>query len=31
MFQTLNWVGKEYKTLIAKMAVDYNLVQPRPK
>jgi len=27
MFQTLNCVGKEYKTLIAKMPVDYSSVE----
>jgi hypothetical protein len=27
MFQTLKWVGKEYKTLIAKMVVDYNSME----
>jgi hypothetical protein len=27
MLQTLNWVGKEYKTLIANMAIDYNSVE----
>ncbi len=27
VLQTLNWVGKEYKTLIAKMVVDYTSVE----
>jgi len=27
VLQTLNWVGKEYKTSIAKMAIDYNSVE----
>jgi len=27
MFQTLNYVGKEYKTLIVKMIVDYSSME----